>query len=97
MINDCGEILGRYLTPGNVDDRRLVPRMVKELWGRLFGDKGYISQALAAVLRVHDLRLVTKLVKNMKNRLMSVTDKLLLRKRSLVDTLNDQLKNISQV
>ena len=97
VINDCGELLGCYLTPGNVDDRRPVPRMVKELWGRLFGDKGYISQPLTVLLQAHRLRLVTKLRKNMKNRLLSLTDKLLLRKRSLIETVNDQLKNISQV
>lgn len=97
VISDCGELLGCYLTPGNVDDRRPVPRMVKDLWGRLFGDKGYISQALAALLQAQDLRLVTKLRKNMKNRLLSLSDKLLLRKRALIETVNDQLKNISQI
>lgn len=96
-INDCGEVLGCHLTPGNVDDRVPVPRLVRDLWGRLFGDKGYISQALSLLLQAQDLRLVTKLKKNMKNRLMSVTDKLLLRKRSLIETVNDQLKNISQI
>ena len=70
---------------------------VKGVWGRLFGDKGYISQALAELLQMQDLRLVTKLRKNMKNRLLSVTDKLLLRKRSLIETVNDQVKNISQI
>lgn len=97
VINDCGELLGCYLTPGNVDDRRPVPRMVKDLWGRLFGDKGYISQPLATLLQAQELRLVTKLRKNMKNRLLSLTDKLLLRKRALIETVNDQLKNISQI
>ena len=33
----------------------------------------------------------------MKNRLLSLSDKLLLRKRALIDTVNDQLKNISQI
>lgn len=97
VINDCGELLGCYLTPGNVDDRRPVPQMVKDLWGKLFGDKGYISAPLSALLMGFDLRLVTKIKKKMKNRLLSVCDKLLLRKRSLIETVNDQLKNISQV
>jgi hypothetical protein len=96
-INDCGELLGCYLTPGNVDDRKPVAHMVKDLWGRLFGDKGYISQPLATLLQAHDLRLVTKLKKNMKNRFLALSDKLLLRKRALIETVNDQLKNISQV
>jgi hypothetical protein len=97
VINECGELLSCYLTPGNVDDRRPVPRMVKELWGRLFGDKGYISQPLATLLQAQDLRLVTRLKQNMKNRFLAVSDKLLLRKRALIETVNDQLKNISQV
>jgi len=97
VINECGELLGCYLTPGNMDDRVPVPRMVEELWGKLFGDRGYISQALTALLQAQDLHLVTKIKRNMKNRLLSITDKLLLRKRSLVETVNDQLKNISQI
>ncbi len=97
VINECGELLGCYLTPGNVDDRVPVPRMVEELWGKLFGDRGYISQALTALLQAQDLHLVTKIKRTMKNRLLSITDKLLLRKRSLVETVNDQLKNISQI
>lgn len=97
VINDCGELLGAYLTPGNVDDRVPVPRMVEELWGKLFGDRGSISQALTTLLQAQDLQLVTNLKRNMKNRLLSIADKLLLRKRSLIETVNDQLKNISQV
>jgi hypothetical protein len=97
VINDCGELLGCYLTPGNTDERRPVPHMVKDLWGKLFGDKGYISQALAALLQAQDLRLVTRLKKNMKNKFLALADKLLLRKRALMETVNDQLKNISQI
>ena len=97
VINDCGELLGCYLTPGNCDDRKPVAHMVKDLWGKFFGDKGYISQALAALLQAQDLRLITKLRKNMKNKFLAVTDKLLLRKRALIETVNDQLKNISQI
>ena len=96
-ISDRGELLSCYLTPGNVDDRRPVPGMVKDLWGRLFGDKGYISQPLSLLLQAQDLRLVTKLRKNMKNKFLTLTDKLLLRKRALIETVNDQLKNISQI
>jgi hypothetical protein len=62
-INDCGELLGCYLTPGNADDRQPVPQMVRELWGKLFGDKGYISGPLTALLMGHDLQLVTKIRK----------------------------------
>jgi hypothetical protein len=96
-INDRGELMGCYLTPGNVDDRRPVPHMVRALWGKLFGDKGYISQPLNALLSAQGLQLVTRLKKNMKNRFLPLCDKLLLRKRALIETVNDQLKNISQV
>lgn len=96
-INDRGELLGCYLTPGNCDDRRPVPHLVKDLWGKLFGDKGYISQPLSALLHAQGLRLVTRLKKNMKNRFLPLCDRLLLRKRALIETVNDQLKNISQV
>jgi hypothetical protein len=96
-INDRGELMGCYLTPGNVDDRRPVPHMVKDLWGKLFGDKGYISQPLSALLHARGLQLVTRLKKNMKNRFLPLCDRLLLRKRALIETVNDQLKNISQV
>lgn len=60
------ELPGCYLTPGNVDDRRPVPGMVKDLWGKLFGDNGYISRPLAMLLGAQGLRLVTKLRTSMK-------------------------------
>jgi len=59
-INDCGELLDCFLTPGNVDDRVPVPQMVKTLWGKLFGDRGYNSQALTALLQAQGLQLVTR-------------------------------------
>lgn len=97
VINDKGELLTFYLTPGNVDDRQPVPHMAHRLWGKLFGDKGYISKALFDSLFEQDVQLITPIRKNMKNRLMPIMDKLLLRKRSLIETVNDQLKNISQI
>jgi len=98
VVNDRGELLAFCLTPGNTDDRRPVPRLVRQLFGRLFGDKGYISQLLAERLLLEQgLRLITKLRKNMRNRLMPLSDKLLLRKRALIETINDQLKNVCQI
>ena len=73
------------------------PSMVKGLSGKLFGDKGYISKALFEALFEDGLQLITWLRKNMKNALMPMSDKILLRKRSLIETINDQLKNISQI
>src|SRR5262249_13782842 len=91
IVNDEGELLAFRLTPGNVDDRAPVPQLVKTLVGQLFGDRGYISQALHDALLGQGLELLTKIRKNMKNRVMRLWDKLLLRKRSLIETINDQL------
>jgi len=97
IINDQGELLAFKVTPGNVDDRTPLPDMTKGLYGKLFGDKGYLSQTLFERLYERGLHLVTKIRQNMKNRLMPLVDKLLLRKRALIETVNDQLKNISQI
>ena len=77
----------------------LVPLciFVQSLTGKLFGDKGYISQDLFEKLFQKGLQLITRLKGNMKNKLMPLIDKILLRKRSLVETVNDQLKNINQI
>jgi len=98
VVNDRGELLALCLTPGNADDRKPVPRLVRRLFGRLFGDKGYISAPLAERLFLRQgLRLITKLRKNMRQQLLEFSDRLLLRKRALIETIVDQLKNISQI
>ena len=98
IFNDRGELLNLMLTPGNVDDRKPVPHMVRKLFGKLFADKGYISKKLVEdLLRTFNIQLITGLRSNMKNRLMPLMDKLLLRKRAIVETIIDQLKNISQI
>jgi len=97
VTNDCGELLSVRLTPGNVDDRRPVPELVTKLFGKLFGDKGYISQPLFETLYDSGVQLVTKLKTKMKNRLLSMFDKIMLRKRAIIESVVDQLKNISQI
>lgn len=97
VVNDQGELLASKLTPGNTDDRTPVPELVKQLFGKLFGDKGYISKALFAELFERGLQLITKLKSNMQNRLMPMIDKVFLRKRAIIESVNDQLKNISQI
>lgn len=97
IVNELGELLSVKVTKGNVDDRSPVTEMAAKLFGKLFGDKGYISKDLANTLREHQLELITPIRKNMKNGLMNLWDKLMLRKRSIIETINDQLKNISQV
>ena len=98
IFNDRGELLNLMLTPGNVDDRKPVPRMVRKLFGKLFADKGYLSKKLfEELLRTFHVQLITGIRSNMKNRLMPLMDKLLLRKRAITETILDQLKNISQI
>ena len=98
VVNDEGDLLAFCLTPGNIDDRRPVPKLARRLFGTLFGDKGYLSQPLAEhLLLTQGLRLITKLRKKMHNRLLTLSDKLLLRKRAIIETINDQLKNICQI
>ncbi len=97
VINDCGDLLSLRLTPGHTDDRQPVPELVKGLFGKLFGDKGYISQALFETLFESNVQIVTKLKRKMKNRLISMFDKIMLRKRAIIESVTDQLKNISQI
>jgi hypothetical protein len=98
VANERGELLACQLTSGNVDDRKPVPVLAKRLFGKLFGDKGYISQKLVAQLLTDDnLHLVTFARNNMQGRLLHRDDALLLRKRAIMETIHDQLKNISQI
>ena len=99
IINEKGEILNFMITPGNVDDRFPLKyeNFVREIYGKIVADKGYISQELFNELFVNGIQLVTKIKNNMKNSLMSMADKILLRKRALIESTNDELKNIAQI
>ncbi len=99
VINDIGEIINFVLTKGNCDDRDLKVMMPlsEKLYGKLFGDKGYISKKLFSWLYSDGIHLITSIRNNMKNHLMTISDKIILRKRSLIETVNDELKNICQI
>ena len=99
IINDRGEILSFYLTKGNVDDRNIdvLTQMTKGVFGKLFGDKGYISKALSELLFEDGIQLITKVKKNMKKQNLSSEDQILLRKRALIESVNDELKNICKI
>lgn len=99
IVNETGEIINFVFTPGNVDDRnpKLMKKLTKNITGKLFGDKGYLSSKLFEMLWNDGIELITKIKKNMKNKLIPLLDKLLLRKRALIESINDQLKNISQL
>lgn len=92
LINEIGEIQGLKLTLGNIDDRAPVPEMTRHITGLLFGDKGYIKQELFDDLHARGLKLVTGLKKNMQNKLMPLVEKILLRKRSIIETVFSVLK-----
>jgi len=96
-VNDRGEIISWSLTQGNVDDRKPVSNLAKNIKGKLFGDKGYISQPLFKDLFEKGTQLITTIRSNMKNRLLPLFDRILLRKRFIIETINDQLKNIAQI
>jgi hypothetical protein len=98
VVNDRGEILSCQVTAGNVDDRKPVLKLCKVLFGKLIADRGYISQTLLEqLLETFDVQLITRIKSNMKNRLMPLVDKLLLRKRAIIESVVDQLKNVSQI
>jgi len=75
----------------------VAKHMTNLFHGKLMGDKGYISKGLFEKLFVDGIQLVTKLRNNMKGALMTIGDKLLIRKRALIETINDELKNMAQV
>ena len=93
VVNDRGDIVSFCVTPGNVDDRKPVPKLVKGLLGKLFGDRGYVSKDLVKKLAEQGIQLITTLKKGMKKQFIKVFDKIMLRKRSIIETINDQLKN----
>ena len=92
VINNKGEIMAVKITPGNYDDRIALIDMLKTLRGKCYADKGYIGKNIFQKLWVQELHLITGIRKNMKNHLMPYIDKVLLRKRFLIETLFGILK-----
>lgn len=99
ICNEKGDLLNFMVTPGNVDDRELLRNksFIEQIFGKLVGDKGYISKELFSRLFVDGIQLITKLKNNMKGQVMTVADKIFLRKRALIETINDELKNMAQI
>jgi hypothetical protein len=99
ICNEKGELLNFMITPGDIDDRKPLEckSFIEFIYGKLIGDKGYISKNLFQKLFVDGIQLITKLKSNMKGSLMSVSDRILLRKRAIIETVNDELKNIAQI
>lgn len=97
IINEKGEILSFLFTQGNTSDIAVLEKLSKGIYGKMFGDKGYISSDDSKKLLEKGLELFTTLRKNMKQKICSLTDRILLRKRVIIETVNDQLKNIFQI
>lgn len=94
VINEVGELLGFRITTANTDDRAPVEDLTKDIIGKCMADRGYLSKALFEKLFQRGLHLVTSIRSNMKKKMLPIIDKILLRKRSLIETVNDQLKNV---
>jgi hypothetical protein len=97
VVNHLGGIVAATVTAANVDDRKPVPQLAKELPDRLYADKGYISKALTQSLADDGITLITGVRKNMKAKARSLFDRAMLSRRFIIETINDQLKNISQI
>lgn len=99
ICNEKGKLLNFMFTPGDIDDRKPLEdkSFISQIVGKLIRDKGYISKKLFDKLFVDGIQLITKLKSNMKGALMSVSDRVLLRKRAIIETVNDELKNIAQI
>lgn len=96
-INHQGEIINAVLTTGNVHDVVPVPNLLQHCFGKVYADKAYLSESLRQSLAMQGIELITKLRKNMPKRPLPQIDAWLLKKRALVESVIDQIKNISQV
>lgn len=98
IINDMDKILNFMFTSGSVDDREPLKhgKFVENIKGKLCADKEYIGQALFENLLLNGILLITKIKSNVKNSLMSIANKILLRKRTMIETANNELNNIAQ-
>jgi transposase len=97
IINSKGELIRLKLTPGNVDDRKPLLTLCQGLFGHLFADKGYLARRLTKALAKQDIQLITTLRKNMKPVPRTDFEKVLLRRRCLIETVFDELKNLCQI
>jgi transposase len=97
IINSQGELIRLKLTPGNVDDRKPIPELCQGLFDQLFADKGYLGKELAETLANQGIQLITPLRKNMKPVPRTDFEKAILRRRALIETVFDKLKNLCQI
>lgn len=97
IVNTDGEVLAAQLTPGNTNDRKPVRELTQGLFGKLYADKGYVSEALSEALKTQGICLVSKVNKNMRPEALSDVDAALLKKRMCIESVIEQLKHQSQL
>lgn len=99
IINGSGEILSFCVTSGNTSDinEEIIEKMTKNIYGKLIGDKGYISAKIFRKLFENNITLITKVRSNMKNRLIMMEDAAFLKKRAVIESVNNILKNVLQI
>ena len=96
-LRGVGMVFQNYALYPHLTVRQNILFPLENIKGKLCADKGYIGQVLFENLFLNGIQLVTKVKNNMRNSLMSIADKILLRKRALIETVNDELKNIAQI
>jgi len=94
IFNLSGEIVKLVITPGNIDDRNPVSKMIKNIYGKIFADRGYISQERFEEWFASGVQVITGIKKNMKNKLMHLFDKFMLRRRGFVETIFSSIKSL---
>lgn len=98
VFNHLGELINFCLTAGNVDDRKGLKHMAKQLFGIVIGDRGYIGKELSDWLqKEYQITLLTGIKKGMKSKNYTPEQKQLLKRRGVVETIFDQLKNLCQI
>lgn len=98
VINQYGQLVNFVLTPGNVADNNgnLLTTLLADLQGKCFGDRGYLTKLFDQFYQ-QGLHIITKLRRKMKNALMPLGDKLGLRKRGLIESVNDLLISVFDI
>jgi hypothetical protein len=95
LINHHGEVINFCITSGNIHDadEKVMDKLTKDVFGKLFGDKGYLGKKLFEKLWIRGIQMITKIRKNMKNKFMNIEDKILLKKRGVIESVIGILKN----
>ena len=99
VVNVFGEIVKVIFTGANVADNNInqLLKLFDKLQGLAFADKGFISQPALEQLLQKGLHLITGIRTNMKNKLINMTHKLLLKKRGMIESIFDILKTVCDI